>query len=296
MSTTRHPSHATRASDAGSFDEVCVRCGRRDVAGDGWGSLAEPCYVPLAENWTETLPALMRPEHKLLYLRADFEVVRAFLEDFKARRIAAEAALFSWMDTVGAVAYSPLIGVETHPNLFWFNEKPTGKGWKVLPQRASDKGLYKAVFHKKNAEAAALREALEALPPLVRDAEIAAYLNAIYSISYRNIDSEQMWGGSGSISGFAPEAALEWAGDTFIVQVFNPNHKLADMVESAKRSAKDADIRWQFSGSRYGSPEFATFDVPGWRPREGFTLISKAQRDLIFAQFRVDQEAEGEAA
>lgn len=38
-----HPSHETRISDASSFDEICTKCGARDVSGGGWGKLAEPC-------------------------------------------------------------------------------------------------------------------------------------------------------------------------------------------------------------------------------------------------------------
>lgn len=40
--TKLHPSHVTRSSDAGSFDEVCVNCGRTDMIG-GWGELSDPC-------------------------------------------------------------------------------------------------------------------------------------------------------------------------------------------------------------------------------------------------------------
>jgi hypothetical protein len=37
-----HPSHKTRASDASSFDEVCIKCGARDSLGS-WGDLRFPC-------------------------------------------------------------------------------------------------------------------------------------------------------------------------------------------------------------------------------------------------------------
>lgn len=38
-----HPSHKTRIGDASSWDEICVKCGHTDIAGGGWGKLAEPC-------------------------------------------------------------------------------------------------------------------------------------------------------------------------------------------------------------------------------------------------------------
>ena len=40
-----HPSHETRPSDASTFEEVCVHCGKTDKTGGGWGGLAEPCTV-----------------------------------------------------------------------------------------------------------------------------------------------------------------------------------------------------------------------------------------------------------
>jgi hypothetical protein len=41
---TRHPSHKTRFSfDASTYDEMCELCGATDIAGGGWGKLAEPC-------------------------------------------------------------------------------------------------------------------------------------------------------------------------------------------------------------------------------------------------------------
>lgn len=44
MTTTKpHKSHVWRISDASSYDHICVNCGATDVAGGGWGRLAEPC-------------------------------------------------------------------------------------------------------------------------------------------------------------------------------------------------------------------------------------------------------------
>lgn len=39
----KHPSHKTRFSDAGTFDEICVLCGATDRVPGGWGDLAKPC-------------------------------------------------------------------------------------------------------------------------------------------------------------------------------------------------------------------------------------------------------------
>jgi hypothetical protein len=41
--TSCHPSHTTRSSDSSHYDEVCTKCGATDIAGCGWGRLAEPC-------------------------------------------------------------------------------------------------------------------------------------------------------------------------------------------------------------------------------------------------------------
>lgn len=41
-----HPSHTTRISmDASSYDEICTKCSATDIAGGGWGRLAQPCPV-----------------------------------------------------------------------------------------------------------------------------------------------------------------------------------------------------------------------------------------------------------
>ena len=50
MSTGVHPSHKTRGSDASSFDEICVFCGRTDTVPGGWGKLSEPCPATLQER------------------------------------------------------------------------------------------------------------------------------------------------------------------------------------------------------------------------------------------------------
>lgn len=43
VSNSKHPSHITRSSDSSLYDEKCVNCGATDLAGGGWGKLAEPC-------------------------------------------------------------------------------------------------------------------------------------------------------------------------------------------------------------------------------------------------------------
>lgn len=48
---SKHPSHKTRMSDASTYDEVCVLCGRTDQVPGGWGDLAFPC--PKNKEWPE---------------------------------------------------------------------------------------------------------------------------------------------------------------------------------------------------------------------------------------------------
>lgn len=38
-----HKTHPIRFSDSSWYDYKCTRCGATDIAGDGWGKLAEPC-------------------------------------------------------------------------------------------------------------------------------------------------------------------------------------------------------------------------------------------------------------
>lgn len=54
-----HPSHKTRISlDASSYDEICDVCGNTDLAGGGWGKLADPCPGAKNEQSQETRPSI----------------------------------------------------------------------------------------------------------------------------------------------------------------------------------------------------------------------------------------------
>lgn len=55
MSDTKHPSHVTRASDASTYDTICVNCGAHDQTPGGWGDLAKPCSKVPAGSIYETL-------------------------------------------------------------------------------------------------------------------------------------------------------------------------------------------------------------------------------------------------
>ena len=297
----RHPSHATRSSDAGSFDEVCVRCGANDEAGVGWGALAHPCYVPIPEDWEARLPALMLPEHRYLHLKAVGAEQIAALMDWRERRKAAEASTWAFCETVGAVGYWPPDHYEENrtAHLFAFKEKPEDKAWKVLKPRAKDTH-FKAHANKKNEAGLALVERMAACVPYPSENEIGAMLGAIYNVSYHDVDAEEGTGsrGSGTVgSGFTATAYLEYAGDTLIVRLDNPMPKLKEMMAWTKdRSFAPATEpeapapRFQFVGSRHGEALAATYDIAGWRPPEGYEMISQAEHDLIFAQFRVEQE------
>lgn len=46
MNETLHPSHEIRSSDASTFDEICIHCGRTDRVPGGWGELVKPCPQP----------------------------------------------------------------------------------------------------------------------------------------------------------------------------------------------------------------------------------------------------------
>lgn len=57
----KHPSHTTRSSDSSLYDEKCVNCGGTDVAGGGWGKLAQPCKAApsVPEDWREAAQQLI---------------------------------------------------------------------------------------------------------------------------------------------------------------------------------------------------------------------------------------------
>lgn len=57
-----HPTHKTRFSfDASTWDEICVKCGNTDIAGGGWGKLAEPCPQAASPYEPWAIPGTIGP-------------------------------------------------------------------------------------------------------------------------------------------------------------------------------------------------------------------------------------------
>lgn len=308
MTDSKYSSHATRASDASSFDEICTRCGRTDYADAGPGSLAEPCYVPVAEGWEQALPLLMAPDKKFIWMRVTGEARRAVLLDWRERWQAAQESVAEFYASVGSVGYWPPMFSDAGrtATLFAFDTKPANedKAWTVLKARAKDTH-YKAHANKKTDAGKALAERMAACLPFPSETEIADLVGTIYNVSYFDVDegAKSARGASCVGSGFTSTAYLEYAGDTLIVRIDNPMTTLKSSRGMALMrgfgAPEEGDVvpapRYQFVGSRFGKdsqggPLAATYDIPGWRPPEGFEMISEAEHDLIFAQFRVEQE------
>jgi len=56
-----HPSHETRISDASTFDEICVKCGRTDEVPGGWGHLGEQCPMENDKEKRWEIPSKRQP-------------------------------------------------------------------------------------------------------------------------------------------------------------------------------------------------------------------------------------------
>lgn len=311
MTDVRHPSHVTRVSDGGSFDEICVHCGQADVAGGGWGGLAEPCYVPVPENWVEQLPALMRPEHSRLFLRAESPEAIGLMRDWIARYEAACDWAMEFAKSEGAESFvPPWDGENRYARWFAFEQKPDDpdKAWSFSSRRQKDR-YWHGTARKKGASAKALVERMAAGVPFPRNDELANAIEAIYSVSYRDVDDpvKGNWGSS-VVGRMLTTVQPCWAGDAYFLVVANPMQTLASSLESARFSYSFDDtpppdktkIRFQFTGNQHqpegGIQKGATHRVHAWRPPAGWALTSQAQVELVFAQHKVDQEAEKVAA
>lgn len=244
------------------------------------------------DDWIDRLPPLMRPEHASLHLLVEDPRAIAFMESFRSARHKAEAAYWDFAKAEGAAGYWPPNdpGSAITPSLFAFEEKPTNKAWKVLARRAKDTA-FKAHPNAKNDAGKALLARCEALPPYPMSKVIAERIGAISSISYASLDGSSH-GSSCVGSGFMPTVGLEWAGDTFLLRVSNPMKTLAEIVGRKNWTIEHGEEKTapkrRVWGIRYNQPP--TPDVAGWRPSGDFKLISEAERDLIFAQFRFEQE------
>lgn len=257
-------------------------------------------YVPLAPDWVASLPRLMSPDNKYLWFRVAGAEARAEMAGWRKRWQAAQIAAQAFAESVGAVGYWPPLWHDEGrtATLFAFNEKPANedKAWRILKASAKDTH-YKAHAFKKTEAGMGLAARMAVLPGFPSETEIADALAAIHSISYFDVDGGGNTGSGVVGSGFNPAAALEWAGDALIVRVANPMATLRSKVEfSTYRLDEDAGTpRYQYSGTRHGfdaqgAPLAPTLDIPGWRAPDGYAPISEAERDLIFAQSRVDQE------
>lgn len=84
MSDRLHPSHVTRASDASTYDTICINCGAHDQTPGGWGDLAKPCSkVPSVKQKDARTPELLIAGLKSLVEKMGTAIaaVRGDLED-----------------------------------------------------------------------------------------------------------------------------------------------------------------------------------------------------------------------
>lgn len=237
--------------------------------------------TPIAPDWIDALPPLLHPDQKNLYLRPTSNEAIALMQAYRTAQGDAQDAALAFAKAHDAVAFWPPIGGERTVTVYAFDTKPEdqAKSWSFLPQRARDRH-YKGVANKKTVAGKVLQEAMAALPPFPREDEIGAHANALHSVCY-----EADGGGYGvSNVGFnegIDTAVVAWSGETFFLCLGNPMHTLRSMMSWNDRAQAN------FGGNGYAGK---VADVPGWRPPEGWALLSRAEVDLIYAQNAVAAE------
>lgn len=230
-------------------------------------------------DWTADLPPLLRPEHDYLFLEATGDTAKPFLLDFRKRLLEARASAQAFAISKGGLGFWPPLGASNSlpvATMFAFDEKPTDPAWKVLPTRAADKH-YKAIPAKKGAGPALLEE-MKACTPFPSTDEIVRIMPVITDICYT-------YGETKGFSGVGypwSNPDLFWVTDRVFVRINNPFKTIAETTKNHPEAAFTAH-NWE------GDPR-------SWRPPEGWTIHSKAEIDLIFAEAAVKEEREREVA
>lgn len=214
------------------------------------------------------LPTHYRPENSRMYAEATGDYVRAVVRGWVDRR---SAAIKSAMDFAvkhgasGALDPAPINDPEP-PRFFSFTAKPIGKEWSVSRPRARDRA-FTAQASTKTPEGRALAAEIAALAHFPPRREIDEAANIITSVSYKHEA-----GMGSSCCGFPFGNNLAWIGDRYFVYFDNPFSTLKPILES------------------YPGAEVRPDGVLDWRLPDGWTVCSKAEMDLVFAQAAVEAE------
>lgn len=226
------------------------------------------------------LPPKLSADIRTCYVEAGDSVVAPFAE-WREKGHRAHSATFEWIKSKGGIGYfGPRTNWgrgEQRALVFCFDKKQTDAAWKSSSWRA-EQGV--AVTPSRTKAGRALTAEIEALPAWPSDHEVIDIVGPPCTIRYTTTGSGDDGAGSGmatvgSDGGRLFFSTVFYAGDRFFVSFPNPFYDLARMASSESSF---------YAGMKVEG------DLLDWRPPEGFTLLSKAEVELIFAKAKVEAE------
>lgn len=223
------------------------------------------------------LPPKLSTDVRVCYAEATDPDLIAACQAHRIARSDAQKAYFAWAKEKGASSfYLPRDygAIDVRPSMFVFAEPPNKRSWKEAKNQGQVKGGL-AYVPTKFPEGLALKAEIAALPGTENSQKIIGLLGAPDTIRYTKHGGTGFTtvGGGGGVIYFA---GLAYAGDRFYVYFPNPFYDLATLAESASTFYSGAEV-----------PD----DLVNWRPSEAWTLRSKAEVELVVAQYKVAQEA-----
>lgn len=222
----------------------------------------------------EHLPRHLLPTNARFIVEATSPETQAFMRDMAARYQRACDEAKALAVELGAVGYTPAGGEPA--KYFAFARKPEGAAWKVFSKRQADRH-YRAGAAK-SPEGDALSARMAACSPFPdQEDELWPALNLMHSLSYQVPNSQAR--GATSVGGGHNLAQACWIPERWFVSCFNPMAAIQRVLDAHPT----AEIIGHTATSNLDDPQ-------AWRPPEGWSFVTEAELDLIFAQHRVDEE------
>jgi hypothetical protein len=196
-----------------------------------------------------------------LYLIVEAEPFLSICREWKHRHDTARAATFAFAEKHGSNGvfpdfYGDVIGITV--------QRSVPPGWSV--KKARRVAQHHRLMPAKGQAGDAVRAEIAALPKHPRHAEIADAIGHPCNISYKCENGR--WG-SGVMGDDWEPVSIGWAGDTFIIKAPNADRYVAQQL------------------AEYPN---CTITLGHWTVPDGLTRITKAEKELLYAQAAVDQE------
>jgi hypothetical protein len=221
-----------------------------------------------------TLPRELAADIKVCYVEATSPEAIAACMAHREQKRAAMARFFELAETLGAASFfiPGSIGADPlRPSTFTFETTPDKRTWKASKLRAGP-GVKGQPFHPtKYPEGLAVKARIDAVEPIPNDHAIIDLVDAPDTIRFTADDKRDAMTTVGSGDGRFFFAAFGFVGRRNFVVFPNPFHTISELAAS------------DYNQGLVLKP----LEVLDWRPPEGWSLLGKAQFDLIVAQHNV---------